>query len=258
MTTEESNSQDMERGMLEKHSALQEIQVGHSSIDNAKDQEEVSEKKTVCSKMKDFLVSNFLPITLIIAIVFGALVPQPGVFINHKATSYVCVIGIFLYSGLFLKTDEMISAIKSYRSAGWGCFSILFLTCVIGSELTVLLPFDHRVSERTSNISSNRFVPGLFGHQEFKIGFQVFFIVPCTVSSGVVLVSNSYVHSEITFFPGEPKSGGQVTIIHQILASTFRVFCRLTLSRSDEKCRKRLKDFCCLFPKIVIFYFSFI
>ena len=35
--------------------------------------------------------------------------------------------------------------------------------------------------------------------------------------------------------PGEPKSGGHVTIIHQVLASIIQVFWVIVLPRSDKK-----------------------
>ena len=57
---------------------------------------------------------------------------------------------------------------------------------------------------------------------------------------------------------GELKSRGHVTITHQMLVSTFQAFCRLSLSRSDKLLGKFLQDFSWLFPKLVIFYFSFI
>ena len=40
--------------------------------------------------------------------------------------------------------------------------------------------------------------------------------------------------------PGEPKSGGHVTITHQMLASTFWVFSGISLSQSDKKCGENL------------------
>ena len=47
--------------------------------------------------------------------------------------------------------------------------------------------------------------------------------------------SLSFVNRDL---PGEPKSGGHVTITHQTLASTFPAFCSLSLSRSDKNAGK--------------------
>ena len=40
--------------------------------------------------------------------------------------------------------------------------------------------------------------------------------------------------TERLYIPGEPKSGGHLTITHQMLASTFRAFRVRSLLRSDK------------------------
>lgn len=162
--------------------------------------------------IKNFIIKNFLPISLIVAVVFGVLVPQPGVALNHKATLYVCVVGIFLYSGLYLRTDALKEVVKSYKAALWGILSILAFTSIIGGKLTMLLDFNeeyvskfnqsmknsssnstlqNNLSSRISlnqNFTGTKYKHGL-GPAEFKVGLLVFFCMPCTISSGVVMVS---------------------------------------------------------------------
>ena len=174
----------------ERRLTLTDDEVGHGFGDRKARPDFSSEKQTCLWKTKTFLNNYILPIGLLVFVIFGALVPQPGVAISHKATSYFCVIGIFLYSGLFLRTDDMKAAVKAYKSSIWGFFSILFFTSVIGAKLTGLLKFDP-VSTIPHNGTSQGQEHALFGSSEFKTGFQLFFVVPCTISSGVLMVSNT-------------------------------------------------------------------
>ena len=145
-----------------------------------------------------FFVKNYLPISLIFAVVFGAFVPAPGVFFNHKETTYVCIAVLFLYVGLYLKTSAMKDGIKAYKAYIWSITSILLVTCVIGGQLTNLLNFDEwKSSTNTGNgnfsnntestlTSDNRDTLGPF---ECKVGLILYLIMPCTVGSGAIMVS---------------------------------------------------------------------
>ena len=163
-----------------------------------------NEKVSRCQKfrvrLKQFVIKNFLPISLITAVVFGTLVPQPGVFFNHKATSYVCISIMFLYSGLFLRTSAMKDAIKAYKAYIWGLISILGVSCIIGGQLTKLLNFDryprsfyqqqHNLNNATGLVNTtgtDATIRGL-GSFEFKIGLIVYTSMPCTLASGVIMV----------------------------------------------------------------------
>ena len=146
--------------------------------------------------VKNFIIKNYLPISLLTAVIIGCLLPQPGVALNHKATQYVCVIGIFMYSGLYLNTSTMKEMLHAYKATIWGIISILGVTTVIGGQLTSLLSFDD-IRSTNLNISTtlaNETIimakrdTGL-GPAEFKTGLQVYFCMPCTISSGVVMVS---------------------------------------------------------------------
>ena len=53
-------------------------------------------------------------------------------------------------------------------------------------------------------------------------------------------------------FPGEPKSGGHVTIAHQI-ASTFQVVHTTSLLRSDKILQICAGLFCLIFRDILVF-----
>ena len=143
------------------------------------------------------VLKNFLPISLILFLIFGILVPEPGVFFSELPTQYVCVVGIFFHSGLKLKTGELKEAFKSIKALIWGIVCILLITPIIGGQLTGLLPYSvtkHHGgnSTRTNSTSSpdgNNFGgSSILGPVLFQTGMQVYFIVPCTIAGGVILV----------------------------------------------------------------------
>ena len=178
------DADDFERSLV-----LTDDEIGHGKVGVKQTTTTVETKKpTPCSRFLGFMNAYILPIGLLVFVIFGALVPAPGVAIKHEATKYACVVGIFFYSGLFLKTDEMKAAVRAYKASIWGFVSILFVTSVIGTKLTDLLTFDE---PSTFHNSTREGGPdkALFGSSEFKTGFQLFFVVPCTISSGVLMVS---------------------------------------------------------------------
>ena len=50
-----------------------------------------------------------------------------------------------------------------------------------------------------------------------------------------VVLRHSFVFDCLAVLPGEPESGGHVTITHQILASIVRVFWVINLPQSDKR-----------------------
>lgn len=153
------------------------------------------------TKFLNFFLKYYLPISYVFFVIFGALVPQPGAFLDHKATNYVCVIGIFLISGLYLRTSEIKDVVTSYKAAIYGFIAILGITPVIGGTLTSLLDFT--AVQLNSTVVGNETIASSdisgFGPLEFKFGLILFLCMPCTISSGVVMVRNVY-YSSITFF----------------------------------------------------------
>ena len=147
-----------------------------------------------------FVLNNYLPICLLIFVIFGALVPQPGNAINTKATKYVCIILIFIYTGLYLQTKAMKEAITSYKAAIWGFISILGVTCVVGGGLTKLL----NDKTRSSIVPKNNFTNSsthvsAIGPLELRYGLQIYMVMPCTISSGVVMVRFIFLFLLVSF-----------------------------------------------------------
>ena len=166
--------------------------------------EEISEKRLkLLTRVKAVVFKNFLSISLVFFVALGILVPEPGVFFSELPTHYVCVVGIFLHSGIKLKTGEVKDAFKAFKAMIWGVICILLITPIIGGHLTGLLPYTVTKGHATTNgVEINGSSPSTGGHSEgssvlgpvfFQIGMQIYFIVPCTISSGVILVSLKHV-----------------------------------------------------------------
>ena len=163
------------------------------------EQEEKSKIKRFWDRLSTFFVKNFLPISFIFAVVFGALVPGPGVFFNHKETVYVCISILFCYVGLYLRTSAIKVGLKAYKAYIWSILMISLFTCVIGGLLTNLLNFGEpgvtnsgmNTNTSNGNLSSSVLdlaVENTLGPFECKVGLILYLIMPCTVGSGVIMV----------------------------------------------------------------------
>jgi len=84
---------------------------------------------------------------------------------------YICVIIIFLISGLKLTTDALRKALSAYYGIAYGLLTILFITVCVGVKLTQQVDF-----------------PDV---EEFQSGLIVFFSMPTTINSGIVLTQQA-------------------------------------------------------------------
>ena len=87
--------------------------------------EEIPQKPpTFLNTVKAVVFKNLFPISLVFFVALGILAPEPGVFFSKLPTHYVCVIGVFLHSGLKLKTGEVTDAFKAFKALIWdlGCY----------------------------------------------------------------------------------------------------------------------------------------
>ena len=165
-------------------------------------------RPTLCSRAKSLVVKNLLPICLVFFVILGVIAPQPGVFFSKLPTQYVCVVGIFFHNGLKLKTEEVKEAFKSAKALIWGIICILLITPIIGGQLTGLLPYQPYAAKDSSkenstnvngnystNVTSSSSIEDhsggswILGPAFFQIGMQIYFIVPSTISTGIILVS---------------------------------------------------------------------
>ncbi|XP_065674804.1 uncharacterized protein LOC136091317 [Hydra vulgaris] len=172
-TDEVRNKDEIKENKRKISKEFSNVEISLKKNDSKYEKKNFSRK--VIKKLGHLLLSNVLPISFIAALIIGIFLPQVGNTLNHKSTTYICLVVIFLYSGLYLPSSAIKDSIKAYKAAAWGFISILFISCIIGSQLTMLVPF-HKISSS-------------LGTQSFKTGLVVYFCSPCTVSSGVLMVT---------------------------------------------------------------------
>ena len=122
-------------------------------------------------KVVAFLITYHLMIGLFVGVLFGAVYPPPGKAvggIGPVKISQLCIVLIFLISGLNLKTNEMVKAIRAPKALLLGAVSILFVTAVPAFALIKL--------------------DTVLEFPEFATGLAMFAAAPTTISSAVVIV----------------------------------------------------------------------
>ncbi|KMZ66071.1 putative Bile acid:sodium symporter [Zostera marina] len=112
-----------------------------------------------------FLEANFLPLALISSVILGVANPTLGCLAHSYSLSKYSTFGIFVISGLMLKSEEIGAAAKSWQAGTYGLISILLFTPFF-SRLILQLQLSPR---------------------EFLNGLAIFCCVPTTLSSGVAL-----------------------------------------------------------------------
>ncbi|KAK7392986.1 hypothetical protein VNO78_21436 [Psophocarpus tetragonolobus] len=112
-----------------------------------------------------FSRNNILPIALISAVTLGLTYPSLGCAADKYGVSKMGPFGIFVISGLMLRSEEIGTAVKAWPVGLYGLVSILFLT-----------PYFSRV------LLQIQLQP-----QEFITGLAIFTCMPTTLSSGVAL-----------------------------------------------------------------------
>lgn len=112
-----------------------------------------------------FARTNFLPLALITGVTIGLANPVPGCLAQKYSLSNWSTFGIFLVSGLTLRSGEMTAAIEAWPAGAFGLVSILLFT-----------PFISRL------VLQLKLIP-----QEFVTGLAMFCCMPTTLSSGIAL-----------------------------------------------------------------------
>jgi len=121
------------------------------------------------------VIKHFLPLGFCVALAVGLGFPLPGAWLagfefgGYKLAQSVCIVLIFIVSGLTLKTSEVTAAIKAWLAYTYGIIAILFLTPFAGLAI-LQIPFEEPA---------------------FGVGFAVFCSVPTTLTSGVTLVNQA-------------------------------------------------------------------
>lgn len=113
----------------------------------------------------DFAASNLLPLALITGVVVGLVYPRSGQIAHQWGLSKWSTSGIFLISGLTLKTGDMLKVASAWPAALFGVVSILFITPLAALPILRLQ----------------------LNPKELATGLAIFCCVPTTLSSGVSL-----------------------------------------------------------------------
>ncbi|CAO2046007.1 unnamed protein product [Urochloa humidicola] len=112
-----------------------------------------------------FARSNFLPIALVAGVILGLLDPTLGCLAHKCSLAKYSTFGIFVISGLTLRTEELGAAVEAWPAGLYGLVSILLIT-----------PFLAQV------VMQVQLLP-----REFITGLAMFCCMPTTLSSGVTL-----------------------------------------------------------------------
>ncbi|XP_052185497.1 probable sodium/metabolite cotransporter BASS4, chloroplastic [Diospyros lotus] len=117
------------------------------------------------NKLLSFALENFLPLALVGGVLLGLANPNPGCIADRYHLSKFSAFGIFIISGLTLRSEEIGEAAGAWQVGFFGLVSILLFT-----------PFFSRL------ILQFNLQP-----QEFVTGLAIFCCMPTTLSSGVAL-----------------------------------------------------------------------
>ncbi|DBA98420.1 TPA: hypothetical protein ACH3X3_012432 [Trebouxia sp. C0006] len=115
--------------------------------------------------VRQFLIGQFLPVGLLLAMLLGFLCPSPGIKAADAGLQTLTTTGIFIISGLNLKRGEATQALTAWRSILYGLATILLITPLAGF-LALRLPLNP---------------------PELAFGLTVFCCMPTTLSSAVSL-----------------------------------------------------------------------
>lgn len=176
---------------------------------------------TCCTKEKaqNAFFEYFLPASQVIAIGHPFIHHQPGAYLSQFPTlGYVLIGIIFLVLGLKLKTDEIKDALRSIHVFVIAIISSLFITGCIVAAITKELPFDPLGQEVKVS---------MFGPYEFRIGLLLYYSVPCTITAGIVLVSQAEGNL--------PMAGAVATVANIIGCYTTPILLKVFLSNVDAK-----------------------
>lgn len=123
------------------------------------------EESTWAKPLLSFATNNFLPLALVGGVAVGLANPTLGCLADKYSLSEFSTFGIFIISGLTLRSDEIGAAAEAWPVGLFGLGSILLFT-----------PF------------FSRFIVQLqLQPQEFVTGLAIFSCMPTTLSSGVAL-----------------------------------------------------------------------
>ncbi|CEL99178.1 unnamed protein product [Vitrella brassicaformis CCMP3155] len=128
------------------------------------------------SALLKFCDTHYLPLGLVVFVIFGALVPVPGKWVAgidgplpEGLMGQLCVCIVFVLSGIKLQFAEVKEGLSCWRGAVYGTLSILLLTPLAGFGL-VFVPLEP---------------------PDLSLGLALFALMPMTLTSGVILTKQA-------------------------------------------------------------------
>ena len=131
--------------------------------------------KAVVIRIRTFLINQFLPVGLLVALFIGVVLPAPGVAVSsvsagpYRVFPTLCIFFIFLLSGIAIQSKEVRKALRAGKATAFALISILVITPCAGF------------------VSMHLGIDPI----EFEYGMAVFSCVPTTLTSGVALVNSA-------------------------------------------------------------------
>ncbi|KAH7536951.1 probable sodium/metabolite cotransporter BASS4, chloroplastic [Ziziphus jujuba] len=125
----------------------------------------LAEQLTWAKSLLNFASDNFLPLALVGGVALGLANPSLGCLADRYSLSKFSTFGIFIISGLTLRSGDITAAAEAWPVGIFGLISILLLTPYFSSIIMQL-----------------QIQP-----QEFVTGLAIFCCMPTTLSSGVAL-----------------------------------------------------------------------
>ena len=163
-------------------------------VEEGKEGGETSEKLSILTRLKNFLLQNFLPIGTVISVIFGIFLPQPAVYLSQRIPVVkISVITLFFIVGLRVRLVEAKSAVKSYKEVAFGLLLALFVAPSVSINVLNQIPYfgsfigDGQSLKNSSNNSYEE-MP-IFGPEEFRLGLQIYYMCPSAPATSLIMVS---------------------------------------------------------------------
>lgn len=137
----------------------------------------------------EFCDTYFLAIGMIFMVIVGSHWPELGTFLSEYYFPQICFGVCFFLCGLRMTTEELVTAVKSYKAIAWGVLTILLVVPITGTQITKTIQFA-TMREDNMTTSQSTVVGNVtaIGPTEFAFALQVFFTVPASMAAGAVLV----------------------------------------------------------------------
>ncbi|KAJ7360597.1 hypothetical protein OS493_015705 [Desmophyllum pertusum] len=125
---------------------------------------------------------------MVLMMFVGSWWSESGTFLSGIYFSYICLVVCFFLCGLRMRTEEFLTAVKSYKAIVWGILTILLVVPITGTQIIKTIQFA-TMREDNMTTSQSTVVGNVtaIGPTEFAFALQVFFTVPASMSAGAIL-----------------------------------------------------------------------